>query len=180
MPTRSHIIVFGVTAFTFATLTLFAFRQNVLLQALTMLAVLASLPAFVAGVVFIVTKGGCKKLACYAPLCAIVVAIFFGPRFGGFLRDAYFSARISELQEFALAAPASAEPRDGIKWRDVPVSAGTTKSGHRYVFFWWGGGFPVRHTVLAYHSGTAREAEVDFSDGWRSREFRDHWLILSD
>jgi hypothetical protein len=176
---RSHAIVLGVAAFIFGALTLFIFRQNVLLQALSFLALLAGIPAFIAGIVFIVTKGGFKKTTYYLPLCAVVAAFVAGPRFGDFLRKAYFSTHLSELQEFALTARDSS-PRDGIKWKDVYTSAGTTKSGHRYVFFWWGGGFPVKHTVLAYHSGNAEEAAADFRGEWRGREFRDHWHILSD
>jgi hypothetical protein len=176
---RSHAIVLGVATFIFGVLTLFVFRQSVLLQGLTILAFLAGIPAFIAGILFVARKGGYRKIAYYAPLCAVVAAFFLGPRLGDFLRRAYFSAHLAELQQFAIAAPDSS-PLDGLKWKDVYTSAGTTKSGHRYVFFWWGGGFPVMHTVLAYHSGTEEEAISDFKGEWRGRGFRDHWFILSD
>jgi hypothetical protein len=176
---RSHVIVVGVAAFIFTTFALFVFRQNVLLQAISMLGFLAGIPAFIAGVVFVTTNHGYKKAMCYVPVCAVVFAFWAGPRVGSLFRTAYFTYHLAEMQNFALTTPDSS-PHDGVKWRNIYTSAGTTKSGHRYVFFWWGNGFPVKHTVFAYHSGSADEAEADFKGDWRGGPFRDNWYILSD
>ncbi|MFK5922323.1 MAG: hypothetical protein QM496_09095 [Verrucomicrobiota bacterium] len=116
----------------------------------------------------------------YIAVILPILAFFSGPFVGHKVREMYFHHYLPELTEFVKGLPEE-KSKDRIYWNDIPVSYNNTETGHKVAFFWWGSGFPVKHTVIAYHSGNESDALKIFKKNWRSgRKLTKHWSILKD
>ena len=161
----------------FILLGAFAFKENVLLQSASMAALIGLLVSFILALVHIKKNWSKRRWIALLPLL-ITMLCWKGRDVGVFLRNFYFRTQLPRLEE-AIASFEKTGVFPNVKWSGYMARAGTWE-GETYVTFWWGGGFPVKHTVLLYSSTDDIEAYAK-SGGWRSgSKLEDHWWVIKD
>ena len=173
---RAIFIVCGAYAIVGA---LFAFRETPILQLLFGV----SLPAFFASFILSAmhTFRSWRELRWRAllPFCLCGVVLFVSTDAGRLARDAYFRNQIPRLEVAAKAFHESGQ-LPGVSWRGYQVTTSKIGDTNAAVIFWWGGGFPVKHTVLVYCS--CDDSKGFFRDGgWRRvHALAEHWWVAKD
>jgi hypothetical protein len=105
-----------------------------------------------------------------------VAAPFAGARCGIVVRDTVFRSRFTEYETAVRAMQSGTVPPV------VPRLAYhiTQPQGHQQVFFFWGRGFPVKHTVFVY-SPTDPNADSSFARAWHhARPLAPNWYVAKD
>lgn len=161
----------------FVLLGAFAFKENVLLQFAAMAAIIGLFISFILSVIHSIKTWRKKKLIALLPL-AITILCGAGPEVGIFLRNSYFRTQLPRLEEAIEAFEITGEFPD-VKWNGYMARANKW-NGETYATFWWGGGFPVKHTVLLY-SSTDDIKDYCKANGWYSgSQLEEKWWVIRD
>ena len=116
------------------------------------------------------------KLISTALTIWFVAAPFAGARCGIIVRDTVFRSRLTEYETAVRAIQSGTAPPV------VPQLAYhiTQPQGHQQIFFFWGSGFPVKHTVFVY-SPSDPNADSSFARAWRhARSLAPNWYVAKD
>lgn len=128
-------------------LSLFAFKETALLQLTSMVALFGLFVSFIMAIIHSVSNWKLKPLHSLLPLL-ITILCGLGPEVGIFLRNIHFRTQIPQLekviQSFETTGSLTGYLYGADKWY-----------GETYATFLWGGGFPVKHTVLLYSSSSS-------------------------
>ena len=108
----------------------------------------------------------------------LIAAPFIGARAGIALRDRVFRARLPQYEAVIRQLRAGVTP--DVPWRLGHHVTHRPVDGDVVATFWWGGGFPVKHTVFVYHPGDI-ETDVEFRRAWRRiRPLAQNWYVAKD
>ena len=116
------------------------------------------------------------KLLSTALTIWFVAAPFVAARCCIIVRDTVFRSRLTEYETAVRAMQSGTVPPV------VPRLAYhiTQPQGHQRVFFFWGRGFPVEHTVFVY-SPSDLNADSNFARAWRhARPLAPNWYVAKD
>jgi hypothetical protein len=106
----------------------------------------------------------------------LVAAPFAGAQCGIIIRDAVFRSRLTEYET------AVHNIQSGIVPIAVPRLAYhiSQTPGHQEVFFFWGSGFPVKHTAFVY-SQNDPNLDKRFAQAWHhARPLAPNWYVTND
>lgn len=158
---------------------LFAFQENPLLQLLFMLLLLGLLVSFVLSVVHSFRFWPQLRWRALLPFAACVLVFLGATEAGRVARDIYFRTQIPRLED-AVRAYRSSGQWPEVSWHGYGVVPSKFGEKDTAVLFWWGGGFPVKHTALVYYS--ADDPKSYFREGgWRrGYPVKDHWWVVKD
>ena len=108
-----------------------------------------------------------------------VVAPFMGARVGVTLHDAVFRSRLSEYEAAVQVIQAGKTPPI-IPRLAHQVTPHTDSTGNPEVFFFWGAGFPVKHTAFVYRLTDPR-MDSKFIRAWPFiRSLTANWYVVKD
>jgi hypothetical protein len=173
---RAIYILYGIFAVVRA---LFAFRETPGLQLLLMLFFLGLFVSVILSVVYASRSWSRLHWRALFPLATCVVVFLAPAKLGCFARDTYFRRQIPRL-DGAVQTYRSSGQWPGVSWSGYLVTPGKLQDNDMDVIFWWGGGFPVKHTVLIYHSSDDPKSHFKKSS-WRSGyPLQDHWWVVKD
>ena len=184
------VLVVGLWIAWFWAATTFVTRPTPLAQLAMMVTglvlVVVTLYSFVAGFVRI-RSSGLKGLL--VPLISVLL-IGAGPLCGFWLRSLIFDRQLSRWQAVAeWAERQTLESPSHLNVLNPPpefsdlvyaVHAKRTEACGFVAWFFWGRGFPVKHTVRIYSPQDASELSGCFGEWWRVRQLRAHWYEASD
>jgi hypothetical protein len=158
---------------------LFAFREHTILQLLFAISLLALVGSFIASVIHVFRSWSQLRWRTLLPLATCGLVLVASTDVGRYVRDAYFRSQIPRLEAAAKTYLESGQ-MPAISWSGSQVTATKVGDTNATVIFWWGGGFPVKHTVLVYCS--ADDPKSYFRDeGWRrGYALQDHWWVVKD
>jgi hypothetical protein len=158
---------------------LFAFRETTNLQLLSMLFFLGLFVSVILSLVYASRSWSQLRWRALLPLAACVVVFLVPAKLGRFARDIYFRRQIPRLEGAVQTYRSSGQWPD-VSWSGYQVTPGKLDDKVLAVIFWWGGGFPVKHTALIYYS--ADDPKDYFREGgWRrGYSVKDHWWVVKD
>jgi hypothetical protein len=159
-------------------LAMFAFKETTLLQILTLAALLGLVTAFVVAVINAVLFWRQRRWRVLFPFLVVLLCGVGGPRLGGVVRNAYFRKQLPDL-ETAIASYRDTGTMPDTQWRGYQVHADEWE-GATVVEFWWGSGFPVKHTVLLYFSGDDITSYRRRHGWYYASRLEEHWWIVRD
>jgi hypothetical protein len=151
----------------------FAFQPTGLSQ----LGIMVFIPSSIVAGFLVVFRGGGKgfqridgtvlreRMVAYLCLAGSFLGIACGPGVGMSLRTAYWMLHMPEMNRVAARV---FETNRSEVWRGVRVDKHPLGEGG--VLFWWGGGFPARHSVLAWMPN-----DKDLEE--RLEKIRQHWSV---
>ena len=119
------------------------------------------------------------RLGSTALLLWFVASPFIGARGGIALRDAVFRSRLPEYEAVVQTIQAGNMPPviPRLAYRIVHHA---TPAGDLEVIFFWGAGFPVKHTAFVYCESDPR-TDPNFQQAWRSaRPLAPNWYLAKD
>jgi hypothetical protein len=136
--------------------------------------------------------GGSLRAA--TPLLACLVAIPIGYLIGGAYRDLDFRYRrlpayeqiVRKIESGELPGEAIKEMPNQIEGLAYGIHVHEDAPGGLMVVFFWGGGFPVKHSVYIYRASglpppTSTKWEMEPYYHWsRARRLNDHWFASHD
>jgi hypothetical protein len=157
----------------------FAFKENVVLQLIFMIAVLGIFVSFILAVIHLKRRWSVLRWKAIMPLAICLLAITVPAHMAQLVRDAYFQSIIPDLESELPSIITNGEPAQ-TRWRGYGVTPLATASGDTAVTFWWGSGFPVKHTALVYCP--VDDPKDYFQDhGWRrGYSLRENWWVVRD
>ncbi len=161
----------------FVLFTWFAYRQNGLLQFASMACVPVALAILLGRAIVRRRFGGAQLVA----LVALIATPFAGGPLGAALRHADFAMRLRPRYERFIARVERGESALGDEelFHPAPPEIGDIayavhvsrdETGARCFVFFWGGGFPVRHSFFAHGACAA------VSDEYRLHPYDGDWL----
>jgi hypothetical protein len=173
---RAIFIVCGIYA---AVGALFAFRETTILQLLIGVSLLGLFVSFILSTVHAFRSWRELRWRALLPFCLCGIVLAASTDLGRFARDAYFRRQIPRLETAVKTFRASGQLPE-ISWRGYQVTTSKIGDTNAAVIFWWGEGFPVKHTVLVYCS--VDDPRGFFRDGgWRrGYALQDHWWVAKD
>ena len=156
----------------------FRFKESVILQFLSVGFLLILLICFVLSIVYLKRSWKIKRWHALLPLLVCCIAFFTPFIVGTWARNTYFHSVIpqleSEIHEYQISGK---YPKSS--WNGYAIHPYRMENENIKVIYWWGGGFPVKHTALAYCSSD--DPEECFRDGgWRGYAIDDHWWVIKD
>lgn len=168
----------------------FAARPTGLKQLFAMGAFLAAGLLFLACLSWALTRAKGQRLkGCIAAL-AVLAVIPAGVEIGHLIRDWQFQRDLPRYQAAAAWAAALAVPGDTVvvlqvpaQYRDLAYAVHISQDDACGVMvdFFWGGGFPVKHTVRRYIAAPTSMERKPCREGWRrGRQRADGWFELAD
>lgn len=183
----------GIAAASLACLcgiAMFAARPTALKQLLAMGAFLAVGVLFLACVAWVLARGKGHRLKGGIAALAVLAAIPVGLEVGHAVRDRQFQRDLPRYQAAATWASALAVPGDTVVVLPLPAAyADLAYAVHIrqdqacgvWVDFFWGGGFPVKHTVRRYAADPSSMERKPCREGWRRGRWRAQgWYELAD
>jgi hypothetical protein len=173
---RAIFIVCGAYAIVSA---LFAFRETAFLQLLFGVLLFGLFVSCILSAVHAFRSWRELRWRALLPFCLCGIVFVVSTDVGRLARDAYFRHQIPRL-EVAVKTFHTSGQLPEVSWRGYQVTTSKIGATNAAVIFWWGGGFPVKHTVLVYCS--ADDPTVFFRDGgWRrGHALADHWWVAKD
>ena len=159
-------------------LALFSFKENVLLQLAVLPALLGLLVSFLMALTRAIRHWQIHRWRIVLPFIVVALCGYGGPRLGRIVRNTYFRTIIPRL-EVAIDSYRSTGTLPDVQWRGYLARAHEWNNT-TIATFWWGGGFPVKHTVLLYCSG---DDITDYrkENGWYyAYPLKEHWWIVKD
>jgi hypothetical protein len=157
----------------------FTFRSHPLLQLLLMILFIPMLVNSFGSFLYVLKMRRTLSLIVFIPLFLAASAFILPPWLGTKIQDYYLTSRIPKLSTFIAEVTPTQGPSTTPLW-DGGYTAYRDKKGYLIVFFFWGGGFPVKHRILGYLSDDEVLNDPDFRKSWRFRKLQKNWFLLSD
>lgn len=160
-----------------AVLALFTFKENALLQFASIVAILGLFVSFIMAIIHAVRNWRQKRWITLLPLL-ITILCGGGPEAGVLFRNTYFRIQIPHLEKAIQSFETTGSFPD-VKWHGYAARANTWND-ETYATFWWGSGFPVKHTVLLYSSADSIK-DYCKTNGWYSgTQLEEKWWVIRD
>jgi hypothetical protein len=178
-----------LVAICFISCCAFATRPNVWAQLAAMLTILAAIVYLVTLVIQAMInwreKALINFLSCLLIILSVPVAIFSGHK----LRSVIFAYNLDRWNQAVVWVVSHGKPNQGTLVR-LPTQYSDLARGVHYKYekscgimvdFFWGGGFPVKHTVRRYAKNPSwvdiKQCRADWS---RGRTLSSNWYEISD
>src|SRR5207244_2596417 len=112
------------------------------------------------------------------PFAACIAAFLAAPRPGRLARDIYLRRQIPSLEATVQTYRASGQlPETHLGYRVLASHFGDNDVA---IEFLWGGGFPVKHTVLIYLSSDDPKPYFHKRGWYYGYRLQNHWWIMQD
>jgi amino acid transporter len=158
-------------------LALFSFKENAFLQLASMGALIGLFVSFIKTLIHAKRHWRQKRWVALVPLL-ITVLCCGGLELGILARNAYFLTQLPHLEKAIRSFETTGSFPD-VNWHGYGAHANEW-NGETYVTFWWGSGFPVKHTVLLYSSADNIKAYCKANGRYSGVEFEGKWWIVKD
>lgn len=157
----------------------FAFQENLLFQLLFAVSLLGLGVAGILSIVHLKRTWSQVRWRALLPGGFYLFVLISSGAAGLSARDAYFRSIIPELENQIQTYETDGEFPE-TDWKGYGISPDTLASGDIVVTFWWGGGFPVKHTALVY-CATDEPLEYFRAGGWnKGYALEEDWYVVKD
>jgi hypothetical protein len=159
-------------------LALFTFKENVFLQFAVLGAFCGLLVSFVMTFIHAIRHWREHRWRVLQPFLLIIFCGYGAPEVGRSVRNIYFRQQIPRLEK-AIDSYQSTGILPDVQWRGYMTRAGEWND-LTVAAFWWGSGFPLKHTMLLYFSGDNVTGFLK-DNGWHSAHpLKNHWWVVRD